>query len=119
MILNLLVLRTADIDRLGLFYEALGMAFVRERHGRGPEHLASSHQGATFEIYPCTGDTDTRGTRIGFQVKNVAEQFDRALAVGGEPVSRPQTSEWGARAVVRDPAGHIVEFLEPAREIAA
>lgn len=114
MILNLLVLRTPDIDRLGRFYEALGLAFVRERHGNGPEHLASAEGGATLEIYPCTGKNETRGTRIGFRVQNVAAQFDRALALGGEAITPPRASDWGARAVVRDPAGHIVELLQAA-----
>jgi lactoylglutathione lyase len=112
MILNLLVLRTPDINRLSKFYEALGLTFVRERHGKGPEHLASAGGGATLEIYPCTGENNTRGTRIGFRVKNVAAQFDRALAFGGEAITPPRASDWGGRAVVRDPAGHIVELLE-------
>lgn len=114
MILNLLVLRTTDIHGLGKFYEALGLAFVREQHGKGPEHLASADGGTTLEIYPCAGENDTRGTRIGFRVQNVAEQFNRALAIGGEAITPPRASDWGARAVVRDPAGHIVELLEAA-----
>jgi lactoylglutathione lyase len=112
MILDLLVLRTSDVHGLGRFYEALGVDFVRERHGSGPEHLASAKGGATLEIYPCDGKHDTRGTRIGFRVRDVQAHFDRALTLGGEAISPPRSSDWGARAVVRDPAGHVVELLQ-------
>lgn len=112
MILNLLVLRTADVYKLGAFYETLGLSFVRERHGRGPEHLASALGGTTLEIYPCTAGNDTRGTRIGFRVRDVAAKFAHALAVGGEAISPPRESDWGTRAVIRDPGGHVVELLE-------
>jgi hypothetical protein len=36
--LNLLVLKTRQLDRLRGFYAALGIAFAEERHGGGPTH---------------------------------------------------------------------------------
>jgi hypothetical protein len=36
MRLNLLVLRTANLEDLRRFYSALGAHFERERHGNGP-----------------------------------------------------------------------------------
>jgi len=40
VVLNLIVLRSADLDRAAQFYSRLGIVFSRERHGSGPEHLA-------------------------------------------------------------------------------
>lgn len=113
MHLNLVVLRAKDIERLGRFYESLGMNFVREKHGSGPEHLACTLHGATFEIYPCGPSTGTAGMRIGFCVERVSDRFVEALANGAESVTQPRKSEWGERAVIRDPEGHLVEFLNP------
>jgi hypothetical protein len=39
--LNLLVLKTRQLDRLRAFYAALGLSFAEERHGEGPLHLAA------------------------------------------------------------------------------
>ena len=49
---NLLVLRAADLAASRRFYEALGLEFVVERHGKGPEHLAASLGEFVFELYP-------------------------------------------------------------------
>ncbi|MBY0232484.1 MAG: hypothetical protein K2W96_24665, partial [Gemmataceae bacterium] len=68
-----------------LFYEGLGLRFVRERHGDGPEHLAATLGGAVLELYPRGDGPPSSGTRIG-------------LRVGGE------------RRVVADPDGHKVEL---------
>ena len=111
MLLNLVVLRANDVDRLGRFYEALGLTFERERHGAGPEHLACSAGGSIFEIYPCRGASSTVGVRIGFSVDQVASRYETAIANGAVSVLSPQRGLWGERAVVRDPEGHTVEFL--------
>jgi hypothetical protein len=38
--LNLLVLKTRQLEQVRAFYECLGVAFSRERHGNGPAHYA-------------------------------------------------------------------------------
>ena len=35
--LNLVVIRAAELERSQRFYEALGLRFSHEQHGRGPE----------------------------------------------------------------------------------
>jgi catechol 2,3-dioxygenase-like lactoylglutathione lyase family enzyme len=45
-VLDLLVLRTSDVEAARRFYEALGLRFQEERHGLGPRHF-SSRLGAT------------------------------------------------------------------------
>lgn len=113
MFLNLIVLRSYDVELLGQFYEALGMSFVREQHGSGPEHLACVTDGTTFEIYPCVEENTTQGMRIGFCVDQLSTQFSKAIAHGAEVLMPPRSSPWGERAVIRDPAGHVVELLRP------
>ncbi|EGF91042.1 glyoxalase/Bleomycin resistance protein/Dioxygenase superfamily protein [Asticcacaulis biprosthecium C19] len=108
--LNLVVLRAKDVARLGQFYEALGLSFVRERHGSGPEHLAATAGGMTLEIYPWAQGRGTEGLRIGFQVDDVEMRLAAALAQGATLVTAFKDGPWGPRAVVTDPEGHIVEL---------
>ena len=49
---NLLVIRSADVEQAVKFYEALGLTFLKHRHGSGPEHFACEAEGFVFEIYP-------------------------------------------------------------------
>lgn len=111
--LNLVVIRSADLDRAGQFYQLLGLGFAMHRHGNGPKHLSSEGGGVVFEIYPqsAAGDS-TSGTRIGFSVSSV----DRVLSLlGSEAVlSSPQDSPWGRRAVIADPDGHRIELTQRA-----
>ncbi|MEI5668362.1 VOC family protein [Bosea sp. CCNWLW174] len=119
MLLNLLVIRARDVDALGRFYSSLGMTFLRERHGAGPEHLACSMGGTTIELYPSEGSIPPP-MRLGFRVDDVSSSFTEALARGAQSVSSPRMSQWGERAVIRDPEGNTVELLRPAeRELHA
>ncbi len=113
-IVNLIVLRSFDIERAAEFYTAMGLIFSKHRHGCGPEHYASEVNGFVFEIYPAgtTGPTST--VRIGFSVDDV----DSVVAVlsdhNGTLLSGPSDSEWGRRAVMRDLDGHTIELVTPA-----
>jgi hypothetical protein len=46
------VLRVDDIEKMRAFLEALGLTFVREKHGSGPEHYSCERNGRVLEIYP-------------------------------------------------------------------
>ncbi|RYD29752.1 MAG: glyoxalase/bleomycin resistance/dioxygenase family protein, partial [Verrucomicrobiaceae bacterium] len=39
--LNLVVLRSRDMEHAADFYNRLGLEFSRHRHGKGPEHFAA------------------------------------------------------------------------------
>ena len=109
--LNLVVLRSADLERAVVFYQALGLVFVNHAHGKGPEHYASEVDGRVFEIYPLSKTTSsTAGVRLGFRVADVDESFRRAIEAGGLIVSAPAQSPWGRRAVLSDPDGHRIEI---------
>src|SRR5450755_3978856 len=76
--INLVVLRSEDPVRLASFYEGLGMRFEVERHGNGREHLASTGNGAVFEIYPRRRDEPTsNGVRLGFRVHSISTVLER------------------------------------------
>ena len=112
-ILNLIVLRSSDIDRAARFYQAMGLLFTKHRHGSGPEHYASEVNGFVFEIYPLGTATSTVSTRVGFSVDDVDSVVEMLLDVGGELLSGPKESEWGRRAVMKDLDGHTLELLTP------
>jgi len=115
-LLNLIVVRSADLDRAERFYRALGLHFERHRHGTGPEHLAAQpHAGGyVFEIYPASAKAgSTTGVRIGFSMDAVDVYLDQLVEAGGTIVQAPVDSEWGRRAVVADPDGHRVELVTP------
>ncbi|MFD6953427.1 MULTISPECIES: glyoxalase/bleomycin resistance/dioxygenase family protein [unclassified Nocardiopsis] len=66
---TLLVLYTDRVEECRAFYTRLGLRFVRERHGEGPEHHAAELPGGmVFEIYPATAARSTGAVRLGFTV---------------------------------------------------
>lgn len=112
-IVNLLAIRSKDIDRAVTFYEAIGLKFDKHSHGTGPEHYACDQGGFVFEIYPLTPNQQpTAWTRVGFSINNVDTLVDTLSQAGAKVISCPKTSEWGRRAVVKDFDGHSVELVE-------
>ena len=111
--LNLVVLRSPNLEQAAAFYSRLGLQFTRHQHGSGPEHLAAELAGGVFEIYPlAAGGPSTLGTRIGFTVPSLNETIEALGEYSGAVVSSPKDSEWGRRAVVTDPDGHRIERLQ-------
>src|SRR5688572_11047402 len=110
--LNLIVIRSPDIERACRFYSALGLAFTKHAHGTGPEHYACELAGVVFEIYPRKSDADsTTATRLGFRVPSVDAAVASLLSLGARVISPPKESPWGRRAVIDDPDGHRVELV--------
>lgn len=104
--LNLVVLRIADLAAAERFYGLLGLAFTREWHGRGPEHLSSESAGVVLELYP-RGERSTADVRLGFHVTSLAVILSRVAECGGTVVSQAD-----GQAVVADPDGHRIELRE-------
>ena len=110
---NLLVIRSQDIDHAVTFYESIGLKFDKHSHGTGPLHYASEIDGFVFEIYPLSPKQQpTTWTRIGFSVADVDTLVSVLEKLGAKIVSNPKNSEWGRRAVVKDLDGHTVELVE-------
>jgi lactoylglutathione lyase len=112
--LNLVVLRSPDIERAATFYQMLGLLFTKHSHGSGPVHYTSEVSGLIFELYPMTPKSlPTVGTRIGFRIDSVEQVVPMLVEVGAEVLTPAHDSEWGRRAVVKDLDGHIVELVTP------
>ena|SRR5258706_15365265 len=115
--LNLLVLRTADLERALAFYQAIGLTFVQEQHSSGPIHYACDMGALVVELYPgkqgIAPDRKNAGaTQIGFQVTNLDTVIDSLNQQGCTIITTSQDSAWGRRALVQDPDGRAVELTE-------
>jgi predicted enzyme related to lactoylglutathione lyase len=110
--LNLVVIRSSDLDRAARFYSGIGVRFEREQHGSGPEHLAAEIGGVVFEVYPLGSSADTLAVRLGFRVRSLDAVLAIVEPLGGSVVSAARESAWGLRAVISDPDGHRVELVE-------
>lgn len=113
-VVNLLVIRSPNIDRAVTFYQRMGMLFERHAHGKGPEHYASENCGFVFEIYPQRNEENTTtNTRIGFSVEDVDSVVELLRNIDATIAVEPTDSEWGRRAVVKDFDGHTLELVTP------
>ncbi|MFJ8017002.1 glyoxalase/bleomycin resistance/dioxygenase family protein [Streptomyces sp. NPDC096339] len=91
---TLLVLYSPRLEECRRFYRDLGLDFIAERHGQGPEHYAAVLPGGmVFELYPARQGRQTDILRLG-------------LAVDGATVTPPLTP---GRHVLTDPDGRKVE----------
>jgi len=114
--LSLVVIRSSDIGRLERFYAALGLTFVRHRHGKGPEHLSATLDGTVFEIYPALRPEDnTTGTRLGFSVPSLTDTLNSLRTLDALVLTEPSETDFGRRAVVKDFEGHKIELYESVR----
>ena len=107
--LNLLVLRSPDIERARRFYELFGMSFTRHAHGAGPEHYAHEDERGVFEIYPAKQADTHDKTGLGFLVADLAETHQKLAAYQPQAIT---DGEWGRTFVVRDPDGRRVEVKQ-------
>src|SRR5436309_889163 len=97
--LNLLVLKTLQLERLQAFYSALGIVFVEERHGNGPLHYSGTIGDLVLELYPlpasaALADLDAT-TRLGFAVPDLDAAVRLLETVGGKIIREARVTEWG------------------------
>jgi lactoylglutathione lyase len=120
-VINLMVLRSADLATTRSFYEALGLSFVEEQHGSGPVHLSCERGGMVMELYPGKpGQAPERlnagATMLGFSVESMETTLEKLKALDVKVVTEPKDSPWGKRMVVLDPDGRAIEVSEPPRK---
>ena len=108
--LQLLVLRSHDIDAARLFYEALGLTWQEEQHEGGPKHYSCRLGATLFELYPAKEGLTGR-VRLGLRVADPERAAKAAVAAGGRLRADSRQS---ARTVIRDPDGNDVELLSSA-----
>ncbi|MBE9157396.1 VOC family protein [Nodosilinea sp. LEGE 06152] len=111
--LNLVVIQSSNIEQAAMFYQRLGLSFIKHKHGNGLEHFTSELGGVTFEIYPRRpGTAPTTAVRLGFQVLSVDDLVHELERYGAQIISPPADSIWGRRAVVADPDRHRLELTQ-------
>jgi lactoylglutathione lyase len=115
--MNLIVLRTANIEAMLAFYRVLGLVFVQEQHGTGAIHYSTQLGEITLEIYPAeAGQAPDRkmggATMIGIKVESVDGVVEALQNLGIQMLSKPKESAWGRRATVLDPDGRLIELTQ-------
>jgi lactoylglutathione lyase len=112
--LTLFVLKTRQIEKLLVFYRSIGIEFVEEQHRKGPLHYSGKLGETVFELYPATEDDSVdANVRLGFGVPMLIETMAALRSIGTSVVSELKATDWGTRAVVRDPEGRAVELYQP------
>lgn len=113
-ILNLLVVRSKELNRCLEFYQTLGLTFVQEQHGSGPVHWTAATGPVIFEVYPMDSESEPdRKTRLGFQLADLRHTVEQLRARGFRISAEARQSPWGLRAVAIDPDERSVELIEP------
>ena len=113
VMLNLVVIRSMDIERAASFYEELGLVMIRQRHSDGPEHYSAQLGITVFEIYPLNErQPSTIGTRLGFLVNSLDRLVERFTAIGARILIPPRNTARGRMAVIEDFDGHKIELTE-------
>jgi hypothetical protein len=107
--LNLLVLRSRDIEATRAFYECLGFAFTKHKHGSGPEHFAHEDEAGVLELYPAGEHQRPDTAGLGFRANDLEHVASSLGALGFE--QRPMAPQpWGTSFMVRDPDARRVEI---------
>jgi lactoylglutathione lyase len=111
---NLLVLRCKDIEVTRRFYEQLGLVFVKEKHGSGPQHYAWESGGFVLELYPAAEGQSSDNVRVGFSTPALADLAgilrDRSDVT---VVKQPYTTADRLVMLLQDPDGRKVEMSQP------
>jgi len=112
MKINLLVIRTDNLEELKSQYELLGFKFEYHQHGKGPFHFASEYDGFVFEIYPLTKSMEKADSsiRLGFDIENLEARMDDLKKSNWKITSELSETEWGLTAIVQDLDGRKVEL---------
>lgn len=113
IILSLVVIRSANMDRASMFYAALGLQLSKHAHGRTPEHYSGVVGDSVFEIYPAQDAQDiTARTRLGFKVVSVKKVIESIQKLGAKVLTEPAQTAFGFSATIQDFDGHKIELYE-------
>lgn len=112
MKLNLIVIRTGELELLKDQYELLDLKFDYHQHGNGPFHYASEVDGFVFEIYPLTRSITKadNSLRLGFQIPNLKAKMNDLKGSNWKIISNPKETEWGLTALIQDLDGRKIEL---------
>lgn len=107
--LNLVVLRSKDIEGLRSFYSKLLSAEFEEHTDHGPRHYGTQIGETYLEIYT-TKQTQGQLDSVGFGTDGLEATIER---VGREYIHRPAAdTPQGRAATLKDPDGRLVFLVE-------
>ena len=110
---NLLVLRCKDLEITRRFYEQLGLVFVDEKHGTGPQHYAWEHGGFVLELYPAGEGQPTDNVRIGFSTPSLADLAGNLRhRLGVNVLKTPYATADRLVMLLEDPDGRKIEVSQ-------
>ena len=114
MHLNLLVIRSPDMEKLIGFYSLLGLSFDYHRHGDSPFHYSAMLGKTLLEIYPLAKDQEQadKHLRLGFEIEHFEETILKLKASETLFLSEPRQTEFGYMALVSDPDGRKTELYK-------
>lgn len=111
--ISAVTLSTPDMRASIGFYTSLGFEKI---YGGEDEPLTSFRVGRGFlNLMPTDdGGSSTTWGRVIIYVSNVDAMFERCLANGWKPSTKPADAPWGERYFhISDPAGHEISFARP------
>jgi catechol 2,3-dioxygenase-like lactoylglutathione lyase family enzyme len=114
MNLRLLVLRTANTEKLADFYRLFGMIFNYHQHDNSPFHYSALIGQCVFEIYPLSKSQieADKHLRLGFEIDNFDQTIIKLKALQIPFSLEPTETEFVFLAIVVDPDGRKVELYK-------
>jgi lactoylglutathione lyase len=114
MEIRLIVIRTADTQKIADFYSLLGLTFASHRHGSSPTHYSTTIGSVVLEIYPLAklqNEAD-KNLRLGFGIDNFDNTVNMLKDLQVEFSVEPMQTEYGYMTVICDPDGRTIELYK-------
>ena len=114
MEIRLIVIRTADPNKLVVFYSLLELVFEQHKHSKGPLHYAATAGKAVLEIYPLAKGQTTADPyfRMGLAISSFEETIALLRQRSVVFHSEPGMTAFGYATVVEDPEGRKIELYK-------
>ena len=106
--INLIVLNCKNLEESIAFYEALGLKFQEEQHGKSPVHYSCQLEKVLLELYP-TQEEVNRNTKLGFRVDNIDEILTKLPKY---VYNQKRDTQYGPMAILKDPDGMWILLSE-------
>jgi catechol 2,3-dioxygenase-like lactoylglutathione lyase family enzyme len=116
-LLNLIVLRVSNLESSLRFYQALGLEFVQEQHGKGLVHYACELDNLVIELYPGKEAAPLNyksagATWLGFQVDSIDLVLELLNTLPVTILTPLRDTPRGRRILIQDPDGRAIELIE-------
>jgi lactoylglutathione lyase len=114
MEIRLLVLRTAEMNRLVDFYTLLGLTFEYHKHGNSPFHYSATIEKTVLEIYPLSKSQSEadKNLRLGFGIENFDETITTLKGLNIPFSLEPTETDFGFIAIISDPDERKIELYK-------